>query len=370
MRHLEILLVSTVVASTSPPPPVGAGWETVLSKGIFTASDVGRKQFDTLLHNYGKIAGLGLVRRDCASCEAPVYKASMYYKRLTPLPTSYDLYDALKSNWTNYSGNVFNKDFALYSTLDDALSAKDPWTSCNFDDPSGVGAFRDCGPHGPQQNQWNSWSGRGGQADVRFAVATSAKPSPPPPPPPTPPPAPKPYPGNAWSAPHIHHSPTCLHSNGWHDVAGALTFKAPGDAQDVHHIFQGCPNAELHGWSHARSVDLATWVDEGIHVLAKVETYEGMQSSNSPCSGFVTVDDEGTPCAGFRQCSSSHGATGLNPAAKGWDVPMELRCAKKGSNFSTLTEWEDSGEFILPFYFYRALPYDPVRPWKDDDGKW
>ena len=27
------------------------------------------------------------------------------------------------------------------------------------------------------------------------------------------------------------------------------------------------------------------------------------------------------PCAGFRQCGSTKGTTGLNPAAKGWDGP-------------------------------------------------
>lgn len=87
--------------------------------------------------------------------------------------------------------------------------------------------------------------------------------------------------------------------------------------------------------------------------------YEGMESIDSPCSGFVTVDDHGTPCAGFRQCGSQKGTTGLNPKAHGWDVPMELRCATNPS----LTNW--SGPiWIYPVYFYRPLPYDPVRPWK------
>jgi hypothetical protein len=90
-----------------------------------------------------------------------------------------------------------------------------------------------------------------------------------------------------------------------------------------------------------------------------------MDSGDVPCSGFVTVDDVGTPCAGFRQCSSGHGTTGLNPQAKKWDVPMELRCAKNAA----LTNWSDP-IWMYPVYYYRALPYDPVRPWKDLDGKW
>jgi hypothetical protein len=140
-----------------------------------------------------------------------------------------------------------------------------------------------------------------------------------------------------------------VHIGGWHDVAGALTFKGE------HHVFQGCP-ASL-GWSHSVSTDLVHWADRGRELHVIHESYEGMNSSavgyNSPCSGFVTVDDKGTPCAGFRQwqCTSTQGATGLNPAAQTWDVPMELRCAKNAN----LTEWGPP-EFFYPAYYYRVPP--------------
>ena len=167
-----------------------------------------------------------------------------------------------------------------------------------------------------------------------------------------------PYPGADFLHPKIHQSPDCLHLGGWHDVAGALTFKG------VHHVFQGCPASK--GWSHSASTDLVHWEDRGRGVHMLHETYEGMDSTScGPCSGFVSVDDGGTPCAGFRQCGSTRGATGLNPKAHSWDVPMEVRCAKN----STLTDWSDP-IWIYPAYYYRGLPYDPVRPWKDTDGKW
>jgi hypothetical protein len=138
-----------------------------------------------------------------------------------------------------------------------------------------------------------------------------------------------------------------VHIGGWHDVAGALTFKGE------HHVFQGCP-ASL-GWSHSVSTDLVHWADRGRELHVIHESYEGMNSSavgyNSPCSGFVTVDDKGTPCAGFRQCTSTQGVTGLNPAAQTWDVPMELRCAKNAN----LTEWGPP-EFFYPAYYYRVPP--------------
>jgi sucrose-6-phosphate hydrolase SacC (GH32 family) len=169
------------------------------------------------------------------------------------------------------------------------------------------------------------------------------------------------YPGPPWMHPKIHQSPFCLHIAGWHDMAGALTFKG------THHAFQGCPASG--GWSHSRSSDLVHWQDlgRGIHTLH--ESYEGMVSDEIPCSGFATVDDKGVPCAGFRQCGSSKGTTGLNPAAHTWDVPMEIRCATN----ENLTTW-GSPEYIYPLYFYRHLPYDPVRPWRETgpggDGKW
>ena len=175
--------------------------------------------------------------------------------------------------------------------------------------------------------------------------------------PPLIPPGTYPYPGPDFTHPRIHQSPECVHDGGWHDMAGALTFKG------VHHAFQGCPNSG--GWSHSTSTDLVHWKDLGVGMRALHETYEGMDSDSVPCAGFITVDDAGTPCAGFRQCSSGKGTTGLNPHAKSWDVPMELRCAENAA----LTNWSDP-IYLYPVYNYRALPYDPVRPWKDLDGKW
>jgi hypothetical protein len=164
--------------------------------------------------------------------------------------------------------------------------------------------------------------------------------------------------------PRVHHSPECLQFGGWHDIAGALTFKG------THHVFQGCPNgmptsANSGGWSHAISTDLVHWTDRGISPLERNETYAGMRSLQSPCSGFVTLNDAGVPCAGFRQCGSTHGATGLNPHAQAWDVPLEARCATDEG----LTTWGPN-EYLFQFQFYRALPYDPVRPWVDTDGQW
>ena len=191
------------------------------------------------------------------------------------------------------------------------------------------------------------------------------------------------YPGPAWVSPKVHYSPKCLHTNwfdgmrfkngsmaapnydpplnpGWHDMAGALTFKG------THHVFQGCPGPRTDGgWHHAASKDLVHWQDRGIGPKTINETYAGMESNTAPCSGFVTVNDEGVPCAGFRQCLSDQGTIEHNANAKTWDVPLEVRCALN----SELTEWGPP-QMLFDHYYFRPLPLDPVRPWKDSDGKW
>lgn len=167
------------------------------------------------------------------------------------------------------------------------------------------------------------------------------------------PPPPIPYPGPTYLHPTIHNSPSCLHLGGWHDIAGALSYLG------THHVFQGCPASG--GWHHSASTDLVHWEDRGLGPSRVLETHAGMDSHDTPCSGFVTVDDNGVPCAGFRQCGSDKGVVGGKP----WDVPLEIRCA----NDSNLTQWSDP-IYLYDVFFYRALPYDPIRPWKDTDGKW
>ena len=156
-----------------------------------------------------------------------------------------------------------------------------------------------------------------------------------------------PYPGPDYAVPKYTNSPGCLHIDGWHDIAGAIY------VNDTYHVFQGCPGSN--GWHHAISTDLVHWTNLGIDMVTLPEPY----GSSSPCSGFVTVDDDGIVCAGFRECSGNW------PNRSNYQVPLELRCALN----SNLTLWSEP-EYIFWFYFNRALPYDPVRPWKGTDGNW
>ena len=95
-----------------------------------------------------------------------------------------------------------------------------------------------------------------------------------------------------------------------------------------------------------------------------------MDSLDSPCSGFVAVNDDNQVCAGFRQCSSTKGVTGLNPSAHAWDVPMEVRCATNDN----LTTWgppqwiydvyvNGLGMMMLPTVYCTPWTRNGVRQW-------
>eukprot|EP01047_Picozoa_sp_COSAG01_P035633 COSAG01_NODE_2746_length_7150_cov_2.735924_4_plen_738_part_00 len=170
----------------------------------------------------------------------------------------------------------------------------------------------------------------------------------------------KPYPGPSFVHPLIHHSPDPLHIGGWHDMTGALTHGGQ------YHTWQGC--MEQGGWCHSSSEDLVhwQWEDMGVHTVK--ESWNGFISGDEPCSGFMTVDEQGRVCAGFRQCEAGSGPTALNPKAHSWDAPLEIRCTK--ANDTSLSQF-GTPEYIIPVYWNSGeIPYDPPRPWKDDDGFW
>lgn len=162
----------------------------------------------------------------------------------------------------------------------------------------------------------------------------------------------------------IHHSPRCVEGGGWHDIAAALSV-----GPHEHHVWQGCPPT---GWAHSYSRDFVNWQFLDLGPRAIKETYEGMASDFSPCSGFATLDDAGKLCAGFRQCTSTHGSTGLNPRAQTWDVPLELRCADNGATDmgGVALNWSTAPRYLYsPYYSRNPLPYDPPRPWRTRTAK-
>ena len=78
----------------------------------------------------------------------------MYYVRKTDLK-SFDAYYFMLVTWSSKPKNTMHEDFDIYSTIDDAIQQKNPWTFCNYDDPN-IGFARDCGPTSFTAYNWNS----------------------------------------------------------------------------------------------------------------------------------------------------------------------------------------------------------------------
>ena len=162
------MLFQVDVGATATP-----GWVVILSRGVFGTADLGAAQSNELL----AASSSRIVRRFCADCVAS--HREVYYRRLTPLPPGFSLYDTLASAWVR-AGNVLNVDFELYGSYVDTL-ARTPsarWAYCNYDDAgSGVGFPYNCAPKRSYVSfQFNSFSGRvrDGQLSVLFQVDVSA----------------------------------------------------------------------------------------------------------------------------------------------------------------------------------------------------
>lgn len=171
-------------------------------------------------------------------------------------------------------------------------------------------------------------------------------------------PPPPPYPGPPFQRPRVTNAAPCLQTANWHDVAGALV-----SDDGSWHVFQGsgaCGGVPA-GWHHAVSRNGVDWANLGVEptLAALAEPY----GTSSPCSGFLVRDDDGVPCAGFRQCAGNW------PGRVNTQVPLELRCATSPGAATRLDNFS-APEYLFWFAFNRNLPYDPVRPWVDADGAW
>ena len=76
-------------------------------------------------------------------------KEVIFYKRLTPPPDGWNIFEDVIYNWKESSmGNDFN----LYGSEEDLDKGRNAWKFCNYGE--GVGAFRDCGPEHAVHNRW------------------------------------------------------------------------------------------------------------------------------------------------------------------------------------------------------------------------
>ena len=105
-----------------------------------------------------------IIRRICSSCKAS--HRDIYYKRLTALPpigtnsTAGEVYflDSFMNHFDPNTHGIFNVDFSIYSTYEDAVSGTNEWTYCHRAHVTGFPGY--CGPSG-WADQWNSYTVHG-----------------------------------------------------------------------------------------------------------------------------------------------------------------------------------------------------------------
>lgn len=120
---------------------------TVVYSNDVTPVDLGEAITNTL---FSKTM---ILKRDCTTCD--VANSTIYYKRTTPIPANFSVYQNIKYIWASAS-NLLNTDFKMYNTIADLQNDTNSFQYCNYDDLNGIGGFRDCGLSGPSDTQWNS----------------------------------------------------------------------------------------------------------------------------------------------------------------------------------------------------------------------
>jgi len=141
-------------------------WDVVVGKGKFYSPAKG----ETFLRAGVENSANKVLYRYCADCTGT--HQHIFYKRLTAIPSELQFLDLFMDNWFD-THNVLGVDFNLFSTYEDAENDENPWTFCNYNDPT-IGFPRDCGPSGYRAHQWNRFYNNGGRYNVAYYVEKSS----------------------------------------------------------------------------------------------------------------------------------------------------------------------------------------------------
>jgi hypothetical protein len=162
---MESADVKTCQPTAVPEDP--KQWTTVWSSGGFGGGWLGRSykgaDFDK---TYAETPN-ALIIRECLDC--PKSHQMIVYKRLSK-PSEFVPKKYFLDTWSS-KNNRMHKDFALYSSVEDALADENRWRYCNYND-RGIGFPRDCGPNRYHPYTWTSasrawWASR---RHVRYSI--------------------------------------------------------------------------------------------------------------------------------------------------------------------------------------------------------
>jgi len=106
-----------------------------------------------------ELSSNNIIHRTCGDCESPEHK-HVYHRRFTAVPDELNLLDHLMNGRDNAGGrSVWNVDFQLYSTYEDAVNDENRWPCPNNSFNYGATFDGECSPSGARRrNQWLQFS--------------------------------------------------------------------------------------------------------------------------------------------------------------------------------------------------------------------
>jgi hypothetical protein len=146
-------------------------WTFVAGRDALDYHDgYGNKAFSKAMETASSSAPNGILYRVCPGCIDTHRK--IYYRRLTPIPESFDLLQNILYRTTNGDGhNVWGEDFSLHSTYEDALTGANPWKCPGDNYDYGRGFPGRCSPSGAQvKNQEGRFNEHNEQKNIGFYV--------------------------------------------------------------------------------------------------------------------------------------------------------------------------------------------------------
>jgi hypothetical protein len=144
-------------------PDFGSKWTLVYATGSFGSYDLGKDATNALFNQ-------NLVfYRVCNDC--PDVSKLIFYKRISPIPAGFSVYDQMVNTWTS-NNNVLNNDFKLYGSLTNFTSDYGAWSYCDYNDP-GIAFPRNCGPTAAISLVWYSKTHPLTRRNIEFYVASS-----------------------------------------------------------------------------------------------------------------------------------------------------------------------------------------------------
>jgi hypothetical protein len=152
-------MISHLVLSFSPVAAAAMEWNTVVdisfkNEGEYLSTYTDKEEFNALA------ASATYIRYTTDKMGTAVYKRKTCWGDV-------DMYDLFLNTWSVRGENIFQQDFDIFDSYEDALADQNAWNWCNGDD-RGVGFPRDCASQKKTNFRWFAFPKNSVPDEVEF----------------------------------------------------------------------------------------------------------------------------------------------------------------------------------------------------------